>query len=69
MKRFLAPNIDTKGRVMRAGIALILFIAAGLAFRDAAWLSVVLGLIGVFVLFEAVRGWCALRACGIKTRL
>jgi hypothetical protein len=24
---------------------------------------------GGFVLFEALRGWCALRACGIKTRL
>jgi len=24
---------------------------------------------GVFVLFEALRGWCVLRACGIKTRL
>ena len=30
-----------------------------------------LGLIcgGVFVLFEALRGWCVVRACGIKTHL
>jgi hypothetical protein len=23
---------------------------------------------GVFCLFEALRGWCAARACGLKTR-
>jgi len=29
----------------------------------------VLAVSGGFVLFEALRGWCVLRACGIKTRL
>jgi hypothetical protein len=24
--------------------------------------------IGIFVLFEAVRGWCLARACGVKTK-
>ena len=24
---------------------------------------------GVFCLYEAGRGWCLMRACGIKTRL
>jgi hypothetical protein len=24
---------------------------------------------GAFVLFESLRGWCALRACGIRTKL
>jgi hypothetical protein len=23
---------------------------------------------GVFCLFEALRGWCVARACGLKTR-
>jgi len=32
-------------------------------------LGVTLAAAGAFVLFEALRGWCALRACGIKTRL
>ena len=31
-------------------------------------LSLVLLASGAFVLFEALRGWCALRACGIKTK-
>ena len=30
-------------------------------------LSVLLALGGVFALFEARRGWCAVRALGIKT--
>ena len=24
---------------------------------------------GLFALFEAVRGWCVARACGLKTRV
>jgi hypothetical protein len=31
-------------------------------------LSLVLFAGGAFVLFEALRGWCAIRACGIKTK-
>ena len=33
------------------------------------WLGMVLIVSGGFCLFEAVRGWCVMRACGIKTRL
>jgi hypothetical protein len=32
------------------------------------WLGIVLFLGGAFCIFEALRGWCALRACGIKTK-
>jgi hypothetical protein len=31
--------------------------------------SIALLALAAFVLFEAARGWCFLRACGIKTRL
>jgi hypothetical protein len=41
----------------------------GFAFAFCLWLGLALVLSGIFVLFEALRGWCALRACGIKTRL
>jgi hypothetical protein len=66
-KRF-ARNIEPKGRWLR-GIAAGALLLGGLA----AWfysLSLSLGLLvsGAFVLFEALRGWCALRACGIKTK-
>jgi hypothetical protein len=31
------------------------------------WLALGLGGLALFLFFEAVRGWCGARACGIKT--
>jgi uncharacterized membrane protein HdeD (DUF308 family) len=71
-------NIDDKGRRVRrtggivccvAGVALVIvFLAAHFSY---ATLLVGLGLIagGMFQLFEARKGWCALRAMGVKTRV
>ena len=69
MKPFFAPNIGSQGRLLRGLGALGLFVAAWFAFGVATWLGIVLVAFGGFALFEALRGWCALRACGIKTRL
>jgi hypothetical protein len=69
MKSLFSPNIGNKGRLVRGVAALLLFVGAGFAFRASIWLSLVLGASGAFVLFESLRGWCALRACGIKTKL
>ena len=69
MKPFLSPNIDNKGRWVRGLGALLAFVGAGFAFTVSVWLGLVLAASGTFALFEALRGWCALRACGIKTRL
>jgi hypothetical protein len=49
------------------GVALI--IAGLLISKDHLWLCVALIAAGGFALYEAVRGWCLMRACGIKTRL
>ncbi len=68
MKRFFPPNIGTTGRILRGLVALGLFAGAWFAFGAAAWLGIVLAACGGFVLFEAVRGWCWVRACGIKTK-
>jgi len=62
-----APNLDGKGRLLRAVLALALFIGAGFAFTSSIWLGLVLIAMGAFVAFEAVRGWCVVRACGVKT--
>jgi len=67
--RFFAPNISTKGRVIRGIIAVALFAGAGFAFAHSAWLGGFLAASGAFTAFEALRSWCVLRACGIKTRL
>jgi hypothetical protein len=69
MKSQFSPNIDNKGRWLRGTAALLLFIGSGFGFTVALWLGLALAASGTFVLFEALRGWCALRACGIKTRL
>ena len=68
-KQLLAPNIDNKGRTVRGLCALLLFIAAGFTMSLSLWLGLVLAASGLFVLFEALRGWCVLRACGLKTKL
>ena len=69
MKRLFSPNIDNKGRIMRGLGALGLLVGAGFGFTSSVWLGVVLLVSGVFVAFEALRGWCVLRACGIRTKL
>jgi len=68
MKLLFAPNIGSQGRLLRGLGALELFVGAWLAFDVATWLGIVLLALGGFALFEALRGWCGLRACGIKTR-
>lgn len=69
MSRFFQPNIDARGRLVRGGIAVVLFIAGGVIAFDILWLGLVLVGIGGFTLFEALRGWCIARACGIKTKI
>jgi Inner membrane protein YgaP-like, transmembrane domain len=68
MKPLFAPNITRAGRLARGFSALVLFVAAGFGFRISVWLGLALLILGIFVAFEALRGWCLLRACGIKTK-
>ena len=66
---FLTPNIGNKGRTVRGVFALLLLAGAGYLFT-VHWLpAVILTFAGLFVLFEALRGWCVLRACKLKTPL
>lgn len=69
MKPFFARNISNTGRLVRGLAALALLLGAGLGFLVSVWLGAGLAVGGLFVLFEALRGWCVLRACGLKTRL
>jgi uncharacterized membrane protein HdeD (DUF308 family) len=70
----MQKNIDTKGRIARA-ITGTMCVAGGLIlvlplFDMAAywfWIGCFLIPAGVFQWFEAVKGWCVARACGIKT--
>ena len=75
MKR--ACNIDDRGRKTRltaGAVTGLCGLAALIAriWRGADFLLVVgvfLCLAGSFMIFEGLRGWCVLRAIGVKTRL
>jgi hypothetical protein len=67
--KFFASNIDRRGRLARAVLGGMLIIAGVALAWVAWWACVILVLSGCFTLFEAARGWCLLRACGLKTRL
>ena len=72
----LTCNIDIRGRVARLIWGLLfLLIGVGLAllwaWGSGSWLrwgvSIVCVLSGAFAIFEARKGWCAVRAMGIRT--
>ncbi len=66
--KIFARNIGKNGRLLR-GLGAVALISGGfVALKVSLILSLVLLASGAFVLFEALRGWCALRACGIKTK-
>lgn len=69
MKTFWQPNLHRAGRSARAVLGSLLLAGAVAAFFWNVWAGAVLLASAAFVLFEAARGWCLLRACGIKTRL
>jgi hypothetical protein len=63
----MKQNIDRNGRWARGGFGLICLLAAACLVPQSRWLAGVFLCVGLFTLFEAARGWCAVRACGIKT--
>jgi hypothetical protein len=64
--RAMKQNIDTTGRVARGGISVLLLLVAAVLLPQSRWLAAAFLVAGLFSLFEAVRGWCAIRACGFK---
>ena len=73
----LACNIDHRGRKARLVTGAIVDVcgSAGIiagVLRDSTGIFIIgilLFMAGSFMIFEGARGWCALRALGIKTRL
>jgi hypothetical protein len=69
MKKFFTRNLTTTGRLVRFGLGCGFFAGAAAAwFAEFRWLAGLLGVGGAFIWFEAARGWCVARACGVKTR-
>ena len=69
MRKFFAPNIGGPGRIVRLVLGIVLIIGAFVVARYSWWACGVLAVSGAFGLYEAFRGWCLMRACGIKTKL
>lgn len=69
-------NIDQKGRTVRLLAGFFIFFGGTLLFVTAmpgdtlGWrlFQLFVTALGVFIMFEGVMGWCALRAMGIKTK-
>ena len=69
MPNFFAPNIDRRGRIARLIFGLLLIVAAIFFSRYSWWACGLLAAFGIFAVYEAFRGWCLMRACGVKTKL
>jgi len=69
VNRFFQRNIGYRGRMARGVIGALCLIAGIIVAGDVEWwIGLILVAAGLFALFEAIRGWCLVRACGIKTK-
>ena len=66
---FWSCNINGRGRVIRFLMSLVFFGASAWLWwsLENAFLASGLMAFGVLALFEALRGWCVLRAFGLRT--
>jgi hypothetical protein len=69
MGSFFRKNLDMSGRRARGVVGTIVLIAGIIAADWNLWVCLPLVGAGLFAIFEAVRGWCLLRACGIRTKV
>ena len=68
LKHFFKPNIDQVGRTVRVVWGILLLVAAWFAADWKPWVAWVLVAFACLTFVEAARGWCILRACGVKTK-
>ncbi len=69
MSQFFRPNIQRNGRIARGVIGSLCLVAGIIVAGDYSLWGLILVVAGLFALFEALRGWCFARACGIKTKI
>jgi hypothetical protein len=69
VKSFFRPNIKRNGRIARGVIGTLCLIAGMIVAHFFLWPGLVLVAAGLFAIFEAIGGWCLIRACGIKTKI
>jgi hypothetical protein len=69
LKKFFSPNLQGEGRLARGATAMFLALAAFVCLPLSRRISLLFLAAAAFTVFEAMRGWCVLRACGIKTKV
>ena len=69
MANFFQPNIGRQGRIARGVIGTLCLIAGIILVDFKLWLGLIFVVAGLFAIFESVRGWCLVRACGIRTKV
>jgi hypothetical protein len=68
MNRFFRRNLDYRGRMVRGVIGALCLVAGIIIAGDYSLWGLVFVAAGLFAIFESIRGWCLVRACGIKTK-
>ena len=69
MSKFFRPNLDRHGRMARGVIGALCLIAGIIVAGDfVLWVGLIFVAAGLFAIFESLRGWCLVRACGIRTK-
>jgi hypothetical protein len=66
--QWLSPNLESRGRIVRAAGAAVTATVSAILWHKSAAVGIGLAVAAGFLAFEAGRGWCALRACKIKTK-
>jgi hypothetical protein len=69
MSQFFRPNLKRQGRIARGVSGSICLIAGIITVDYKLWLGLILVVAGLFAIYEALRGWCLARACGLKTKI
>jgi ribosomal protein S18 acetylase RimI-like enzyme len=67
VRKFLASNIDRRGRVVRAVYGVLMLGVGLILWRFTRAAAIAAFAAAAFAFFEAARGWCVMRACGVKT--
>ena len=69
MNRFFKPNLNFRGRMARGVIGTLCLVAGIVIAGDYSLWGLIFVVAGLFAIFESLRGWCLVRACGFKTKV
>jgi len=67
--QFFRPNLKRQGRIARGVVGTICLITGIILVDFILWLGLIFVAAGLFAIFESLRGWCLVRACGIRTKI